>query len=365
MIVAQSTADYLLADNIPVYSHESKQENDGLPYSLDFEKKEAQEDFMHIEAEFSKTYEVVRRGKKRGKGKGEYSFRIGLEYDLPEKIISGSSFLFKCTISKGDLMGSAKLTQRLPVGFDIVESVVGNAKTNYSNYTLSLVWDQIPADSVFEISYNVVVNRSYGYLPISSILYFEETGKKYLFNTHILVDKERPASDLVVYNPPDKDAEIILVETVKPKSTNSVMPSQKYSSPDIAVHESQSTGISEVNKVTNTRLVRKENVTIEYADVSKSYEKQWESGVNSTNEVVYRVQILALMYNNIEPENLQTKYNISENVKVEKFHNWRKYTIGNYTSFKNAKISLANLRKKGRSDAFIVGYKDGYRFLIQ
>ncbi len=382
-LVAQPTMDYLLADNFPEYSSESNPADKSMPYSLDFIEIAKQENAMFFEGELSETYVVVRKGKRRGKGKGEYSFRINLEYDLPDKIISGSTFLFKCRISKGDLIGSAKLKQRLPIGFDIVESVIGNAKTSYSNYTLSLLWDEVPADSIFEISYNVVVNRSYGYLPISTILYFEETGKKYLFNTHVLVDKEQPAEDLIVYNPPDKDAGIILVETVKPGKGSNIMPlkiytakteneipdqqpiivsggleSKKQSNETITTNE-----VVSVNSGTKTELYNKESTNV-HEVASESTGIKTGSNVNKSNEAVYSIQILALMYNNVKPENLNRKYNISENIKVEQFHNWRKYTVGSFASLSEAKATLASLHQKGFKDAFIVGYKNGYRYLV-
>ncbi|NOX47809.1 MAG: SPOR domain-containing protein [Chlorobi bacterium] len=391
-LVAQFTADYLLADNLPAYSPESNSENKGLPYSLDYIEIAKQEGIAPFEGELSDTYVVVRKGKRRGKGKGGYSFRINLEYDLPEKIISGSTFQFKCKISKGDLTGSAKLTQRLPIGFDIVESVIGGAKTKYSNYTLNLIWDEVPVDSIIEISYNVVVNRSYGYLPISSILYFEETGKKYLFNTHVLVDKEQPAEDLIVYSPPpasENDAGIILVETVKPGKNSGVMPSKKYNvsqnkkeipehrpiviseSPDMktgAVQPDNSTiGHKDSKKPgTKTRSVAGNSNTTNTSakDYSANYSKASGKTAKSSNQVVYSIQILALMYNNVNPENLKRKYHIAESVKVEKFNNWRKYTVGHFISLREAKASLANIKQKGLKDAFIVGYKDGFRFLV-
>ena len=80
--------------------------------------------------------------------------------------------------------------------------------------------------------------------------------------------------------------------------------------------------------------------------------------------MVYSIQILALLYNNVKPENLNRKYSISENIKVENFHNWRKYTVGSFASLRDAKATLAVLRQKGLKDAFIVGYKDSYRFLV-
>ena len=377
-LVAQYTADYLLADNLPASSPKSNHENLGLPYSLDFIEIAKQENTMLFEGELSDTYIVVRKG--RRKGRGEYSFRINLEYDLPEKIISGSTFLFKCRISKGDLTGSAKLIQRLPIGFDIVESVIGGAKTKYSNYTLNLIWDEIPVDSIIEVSYNVVVNRSYGYLPISSILYFEETGKKYLFNTHVLVDKEQPAEDLVVYNPPPKtessDAGIILVETVKPGKKSGVMPIEKYAvtTDEDEIPETQAsiisnppetrTGSNQTNKMTGEGKASVSNTpeTTTGSIAKKSIAKK--PVVANSRQAFYSIQILALMYNNVKPENLKRKYHISDNVKLEKFNNWRKYTVGHFTSLKEAKASLKNIKQKGLKDAFIVGYKEGYRFLV-
>lgn len=382
-LVAQATMDYLLADNVPEYLSASNPDDKGLPYSLDFIEISKQENSMFFEGELSETYIVVKKGKRRGKGKGEYSFRINLEYDLPDKIISGSTFLFKCRISKGDLIGSAKLTQRLPIGFDIVESVIGEAKTNYSNYTLNLLWDEISADSIMEISYNVVVNRSYGYLPISSILYFEETGKKYLFNTHVLVDKEQPAEDLVVYNPPDRDAGIIIVETVKPEKKSNVMPSKIYTAKTINEMPTQQPIIVsddlETKVEPNESLIAYDVVSVNQETPTESYlnestkvkeaaseipEIKAESNVAKSNEAVYSIQILALMYNNVKPENLNRKYNISENIKVEQLSNWRKYTVGSFASLRDAKATLAIIHQKGLKDAFIVGYKNGYRYLV-
>ncbi|RLD60393.1 MAG: hypothetical protein DRJ05_04715 [Bacteroidetes bacterium] len=325
-LVAQSTTGYLLADNLSTYSMSSNPQ--------DYKGIDIQEEDILCEGGFSETNLVVRKGKRRGKGKGGYSFKINLEYDLPEKVMSGSTFLFKCKITKGDLKGLAKLTQRLPMGFDIVESAIGEAKTKYSNYTLNLVWDEVPMDSVIEISYNVVVNRSYGYLPISSILYFEETGKKYLFNTHVLVEKDQPPEDLIVYVPPEK----------KTKTNTAV------------IKKTEKEPIPEVNA---NYVPTHKPITVSPA--STTIEKPIENGKGIT----YSIQILALMYNNVEPENLNWRYNIPEKIKVEKYQNWRKYTVGDFSSINEAKVYLKTIRDKGLIDAFIVGYEDGYRFLVR
>ncbi len=78
---------------------------------------------------------------------------------------------------------------------------------------------------------------------------------------------------------------------------------------------------------------------------------------------IYRVQILALLKNSIMPEILKEIYNIEEAVNEEVYNNWRKYTIGKFTSKKDAKEIQEEMIDKGIIDAFIVVYKKGERVI--
>ena len=82
------------------------------------------------------------------------------------------------------------------------------------------------------------------------------------------------------------------------------------------------------------------------------------------NEIIYRVQILAVKYNKIDVEALKSKYGVQREIKEEVFHNWRKYTVGRFTSFNEAKELRAILIKRGISGAFVVIYRNGNRITI-
>ena len=82
------------------------------------------------------------------------------------------------------------------------------------------------------------------------------------------------------------------------------------------------------------------------------------------NGIIYRVQILAVKYNKIDVEVLISKYGVQGEIKEEVFHNWRKYTVGRFTSFNEAKELRAILIKRGISGAFVVIYRNGKRITI-
>ena len=58
---------------------------------------------------------------------------------------------------------------------------------------------------------------------------------------------------------------------------------------------------------------------------------------------------------------LKKKHNFRENVEREQHEGWYKYTVGNYSSFDEAKKQLDAIRNNKVSGAFIAAYKNGKR----
>jgi len=79
------------------------------------------------------------------------------------------------------------------------------------------------------------------------------------------------------------------------------------------------------------------------------------------NGTCYRVQILALMKSEVDPETLKEIYAIQDVINEEVYHNWRKYTIGKCKTKEEAAKIRQELVTKGIVDAFIVIYKNGER----
>ena len=117
---------------------------------------------------------------------------VNLVYNIPDTLKSLDEFTMKCEIHKGRIDGPGELTQILPIGFDVLDTVIADARVDFKNYTLHLYWDELPGGSIIPISYNVKLDKIYGKLPLSSILYFDNTDKFYRFKTNVSIARHEP-----------------------------------------------------------------------------------------------------------------------------------------------------------------------------
>jgi hypothetical protein len=78
----------------------------------------------------------------------------------------------------------------------------------------------------------------------------------------------------------------------------------------------------------------------------------------------YRVQIFAFRSDRFTPEEVKSKYNLDQDVLKDHSEDWYRYTVGNCTTYAEAKTLKAQMRKKGFRDAFITKYVDGARVRV-
>lgn len=320
--------------------------------------------------------------------------RVDLEYVLPDNITSNSEFEMKCIIHKGEIDGFGELMQILPIGFNVTDSVIDGTRFEFRNYTLNMYWDELPGDSVFEISYNIQVEDVYGNLPITSILYFDRTGKEYKFKRTVYVEKARPevaVTDTVPEEPEEPEKEIEFRVQVR-AAYKARIPLQRLANRyhlrdsiqedfvgnwyrysigsfdtyaeareyrDIIIREHNVHDAFVVAFVDGERL----NSLSDLKELPPSPFPEKETAYKE-NGTVYRVQIMALLHNRVTPEALKDIYNIEEEVREEVYDNWRKYTVGEFTSISAAKNMQQKMIDKGITDAFIAIYKDGKRVKV-
>ncbi|MCD4736135.1 MAG: outer membrane beta-barrel protein [Bacteroidales bacterium] len=319
--------------------------------------------------------------------------RVDLEYIIPDNIESNSEFQMKFIVHKGQIDGFGELMQILPIGFNVTDTVIDDARFEFRNYTLNMYWDELPADSVFEITYNVEVEDVYGNLPITSILYFDRTGKEYKFKRSIYIEKERPSVE------PDTIPEI--VEEPVPEiefkvqvraAYKAMIPLQrlanKYHLRDSIREDFVGNwyrySVGSFETYAEAREYR--SVIIKEHKVYDAFVVAFRNGVrlNSLSELqeitptpfpeddtkyeetgtVYRVQILALLHNKVTIEALKDIYGITEEVSEEIYGKWRKYIVGEFTSITEANQMQQKMIAKGITDAFIVIYKNGERISV-
>lgn len=320
---------------------------------------------------------------------------VDLQYFFPQELTSMDEFTMKCKIYKGAITGKGELTQILPIGFNVTDTVIGNARVEFKNYTLSLYWDEMPADSIFEISYNVELDKIYGTLPMVSILYLDTLKKDYRFKTDIFIKRKIIAEPIVVVEDipeeeemesPSEKVEFRIQVRAAYKRQMSTDSLKRVLNIDNEITEERVNNwykysIGSFKTYDEARAFRKEFVKqkmlkdafiIAYFDdqrlntLSELKEIAPETLPGGTtkyeeNGVCYRVQILALMHKRVAPAVLQDMYQIEEEVNEETYHNWRKYTVGSCKSKSKALKLRLELIEKGIEGAFIVAYTNGER----
>ena len=323
---------------------------------------------------------------------------VDLGYNLPKNIKSNEEFVLKSTIHKGKIDGPGRLIQILPIGLTVLDTVIAGAKTEFINYTLYLNWDELPADSVFEVSYRVKPDKIYGLLPMVSNLYLQRTGKEYKFKGNLLIEQaeeeippQEPVVEVIKKDTvtPERGIEYrvqvsagykskIPIETLAAKYKLSVEFKEDclgnwchYSVGSFDTYEQareyRNTLMSE-NGARDAFIVafyngKRLNELSEIKEIAAT--TQPIKTVYKEEGYCYRVQILAMLNKSVDPESLREMHNIEEEVNEEVYHNWRKYTVGNCTSIGEAKLLLNKLKGKGMPDSFIATYKNGERVLTK
>lgn len=321
---------------------------------------------------------------------------VDLLYYFPPELESMEEFTMRCKIYKGAVQGKGELTQILPIGFAVTDTAIAGARVEFKNYTLSLYWDELPKDSIFEVTYNVQLDKIYGTLPMVSILYLDTLKKEYRYKTDVFIKRKIIAEPIVVEEPvieqeemksPSERVEFRIQIRAAYKRRISVDSLARILKIDSTIREERVNNwykysIGSFKTYQDARAYRKELVKrrllndafiIAYFDNErlntlselKEIAPETLPGGKTTkyeeNGVCYRVQILALMHKRVSPAVLQDMYQIEEEVNEEVYHNWRKYTVGACRSKDKALKMRLDLIEKGVEGAFIVAYKNGER----
>ena len=321
--------------------------------------------------------------------------QVNLIYHIPERVKSNDDFILECEIIKGSIDGKAELTQVLPIGFEVLDTVIGNTRVEFQNYTLNLHWDQLPEDPVFTVKYKVHVKEVYGTLPLSSILYLEKTGKQYRYKTNIYVANVKnipvvsKTIDTLPEIKPSAVSEKVIYKVQIRAAYKSEIPLQqlankyhlrdeikedyvgnwyRYSVGSFDTYEAAKQyrkQIIDINGIRDAFVVAYKNgkridQLSELKKMSRSEQMKGNTVFDETGRY-YRIQVLALKYNKISPDDLENALNIDEEITEEESHNWRKYTVGKFSSLEDAKILKQKMIDKGITDAFVVIYNNGRR----
>lgn len=238
---------------------------------------------------------------------------VFIDCDLPEIIRIGQIIDVKIRINKGNFTGQAKLIQKYPEGFTVIEGFQENNAISFTNQNLVIEWERLPVDSTVSFIYQVKVGETLtGSQTIPGRLEYQQTDgiKTVRFNKSVFIEKQEQAAE-------------------KEISINQLL--KQYDS-------------GEPSKSTPT--------------AKRSIIKQSEP----LPGIEFRVQCGAFKENSKADIELASKYGITETIQEEYIDGWYKYTVGSFRTYEEAsRFRQSFIERTKITTAFLVAYKDGRR----
>ncbi len=245
---------------------------------------------------------------------------VSVKRKLPSEVKSGDEFKVEVTITKGDLKGFARFQDVLPEGLSGIAGESMGGSFSFLDQKVKIVWENVPNQESFTITYFVKSNpNSSGSLSIEGIFSYVEADAPKKHNippSFITITKPEPTNNVVTNTTPPNNT-----------TTNPPPPPQPPPSP-------------EPPPPSNTANA-------------------------GSKAVKYRVQLAASRSEPVGQWYFQTKFGIAEKVSLESHEGWNKYTVGNFSVYKEARDHRENVKTKGVYDAFVTAYNQGKRITVQ
>ncbi len=302
--------------------------------------------------------------------------KIKVEQNFPPAVRPASDFIMEIKIKKGTVSGLAKFQQYLTAG--MTASSVENAGADFSfeSQNVKFIWTSVPQNDEITLRYKITVATGL-------------SGKKYLSGTFSYVENDRTKKTSLV----PKEIEIttsapaIEVAAAEPKPVqNEVQPEKKETSaatlhdePEPEEKEEPMTGKDKAAPsdtapaITETKKQAQESAPVETTEPSKALhdeksEQPVESAANvnpaASSGIIFKVQIAAMKEKHFRRKNyFQEKFGLQMEVVGEEHDGLKKYTVGNFTSYAQAR-KLRDDILSSVSGSFVVAYKDGARISV-
>jgi len=235
-------------------------------------------------------------------------------------------------VKKGDLTRFAKIEEQVPDGFMAIEGNSQNGIFSFSEGVAKILWMNLPAESQFVVSYNIIPDpgNSIEDLKLAGTFSYIEGN-----STQTIAIKQK------IYDLADNSTEqtVEKIDTTSYESGNDIVNNTDTEETQEVIHEN----------VEDTTFVVSENQELSPSETS----------------IYYSVQ-LAAGHGEVNIEEYFQKRNISEKVKLEHHEGWRKYSTGSFRVYKDARDYRMKIWEttpiKG---AFVSAYNSGKRITVQ
>ena len=232
---------------------------------------------------------------------------------------AGSEFTVEINVNKNNVKGFARIQEILPAGLTAMPLESKGGTFSFIDQKVKIIWDNLPADENIKIAYRVsVVEDVLGTMSITGAFSYVENDDPKKVEIDVTTISILPKSSLAANTA--VDASTTKVKTI-PET------------------------IAETTSVATTPV---QTTTTQSAD-----------------NILYKVQICALSKLQRGTSYFESKFALGNKVSMEFHDGWRKYIVGKYHVYNEARDYRESVRLKGIESPFVTAYNSGKRITVQ
>jgi len=259
-----------------------------------------------------------------------------------------SEYIVNLLVNKGDKEKFAKIQEQIPAGYRAVEEKGQGAIFTFKNQTAKFLWMNLPSEPFFVISYRLIPADGGSRPAIQGEFSFIED------------DNTR--------NIPIVQREVNLNDTRREHLVSII---RSGAGPVIASGEGLNATDEEVQRQPYTGTASGPNQGRVRIEIAREAKRLLEENARLTNRlepqsgVYYRVQ-LAAGHRPINIKRYFKRYDIQKEVRAELHDGWRKYSVGSFPVYKEARDYRVHVWNTTTiDDAFVAAYNNGNRITVQ
>ena len=244
-------------------------------------------------------------------------------------------------VNKGNIDKFAKIEEYIPAGFIASEVDSKNGIFSFENSTVKILWMNLPDEQEFTVKYRL----------------FPEKGKT-------VDDLKLSGSFSYITGNQTKTFEIL-----EKKPDLAIMNGVNKADPIIIIEEEVS-GAEKTVKDEHVAIDIKEEPVIVQQETKPVIPEFAPDGygeflLRPEQGVYYRVQ-LAAGHNPVNIRNYFIRLRVNQDVKFEFHEGWRKYTVGSFYEYRQARDHRMDIwNSTPINDAFVAAYNNGQRITVQ
>ena len=293
--------------------------------------------------------------------------------------IESNEIIVSLTVRKGDKNKFAKIQETIPEGYNAVGIENQSAIFTFSEDIVKFMWMNLPIEPEFTISYKLTPIDGFNStkLPLKGSFSYVENEKTFEFD---IIEKNPksvtiPLSITAQNNIKKANKNKALANKNADKnnldettnSNNTIDNNNLTAENSSKSNKKQNKKNSKSNKVNkNNNIQDNSNITADNSNnINQSNISNITSVPNPKPGIMYRVQIAA-GHSKINTNSYFSKYKLEDKVLVENHEGWRKYTVGTFNEYKQARDHRVKIwETTPATDAFVAAYNNGARITVQ